>query len=936
MPRFPGSDRTRRASAAGLLFALSMLAGCDKLNLRSDADYLDRARTFEAKGNYSSAILEAKNALQRNPQNVEARLLLANSYIRVGNGVEAEIALKQALDAGADENTTKIAIGRAILLQGDFKRLLADLTVPAAASAAQAANILTIRGDAELEMGRFEDAGKSFADALAQSPDLHEALVGQARIALAARQYDNATALVQKVLDQSPSDLLALIVHGDIARARGGYDEAAATYQKVLSLDPNNLIALVNLTSLEIGAEHFDDAAKHIATIQKFPGAEVMGLYMLGFLDYRKHDFAAAREPIQKVLAVAPTHLPSLVLAGVIEFALNSNEQAEKYLRQALAIAPNVTLARRTLIATYLRTGQLPQALALIPSAVQQTPDDPILMGLAGEAYMRIGDFPSASKYLAKASALSPQNPDARMKLGLSRLAAGDDQAALSDLEAAMAVDKKDYKPEMMLFVAYMNRKDYPEAAKVIAQLEKKQPDNPLTYNFKGGLALATNDRVGARAAFDKALQLDPTYVPAAVNLANLDVAERKPEDARKRYAAILAKDPTKTEAAIALVDLNRRTRAPVADSIAVLDRVIQAVPKAIKPLVLRSQLLVRTDPVKSMESAKTAFALSPNDPDVLDAYGMAQLANGEQRGALATYTKLVEVSPKSTSAMFRLASLLNDNANPAAAERLLRKVLEIKPDYMEAQAALASLELNAGNVAEAMKVARRVQTLQPQSPFGYLLEGDAYMVSKAFPKAAASYEKAYALNRSGGLAIKVYAAYAGAGQPAAGEARLQDWLKQAPDDASVRYFLASKAAGRKNYRLAIEQYQAILQKQPDNAVVLNDLASAYSDVDDPRAEQTAEAALKLKPDEAPISDTLGLILVKRGDVTRGVSLLRSAARGAPDTIEIRMHLAEALLKANDKDGARSELQAIVNRRENFAQRAQAEKMLAALQEDGG
>ena len=934
MPLSRSSARPGRVLAT-LLTAVVVLGGCDRIGIHSDGDYLERARAFEAKGDYTSAILEVKNALQKNPQNAEARLLLADALIHVGSGAEAEIALKQAADNGADEQAVALAIGRAILLQGDFKRVLADVAVLPTSTPAQAARILAIRGDAFLEMGRFDDATKTFAQALTNEPELTEALVGQARIALAGRHYDEAQALLKRVLDRSPSDLSAMIVRGDIAKARGDFAQAAAQYQKVLELDANNLIALVDLASLEMAAGRFDEAAKHIATIRRFPGAEVMSLYLQAFLDFRKQNFAAVREPIQKVLAVAPNHLPSIVLAGVNEFALNSNEQAEKFLRQALSVSPNIIIAKRVLIATLLRTGQIPQALDLVKVAVIQTPDDAALMTLAGETYMRAGDFASASKYLAKATALDPKNSAARTQLGISRLAAGDNAAALSDLEAAVQTDQQDYKPDMLMVVAYMNQKDFPNAAKAIDALEQKQPKNPIPYNFRGGLLLATKDVPGARAAFQKALDLDPTYVPAAINLARLDVADKKPDVAMKRFTTILDKDPTRTDASLALVELQRAAKAPPAEIVATLDRAIKADPKAVKPLVLMAQQQMALDPTRALDAAKKAAALSPNSPEVLDALGAAQLATGEERGALTTYTKLVDVSPRSAVAMFRLASLLNNNANPAAATRLLQKALEIQPDYLEAQAALVSLQLSAGSIGDALKLARRVETSKPQSPFGFLLEGDALMASKAYAKAAAAYEKAYALNRSGGLAIKVHAAYSAAGQGAAGEARLQDWLKQAPDDTSVRYYLASAAATRRDYRTAIEQYETILRKEPDNAVVLNDLAAAYDQAKDPRALQTAEAAHKSRPDEAPINDTLGWMLVQRGEVPRGLQLLRDAARTAPQVIEIRMHLVQALLKTGDKDAARTELEAIVNRRENFPQRMEAEKLLASMQVDG-
>ena len=93
----------------------------------------------------------------------------------------------------------------------------------------------------------------------------------------------------------------------------------------------------------------------------------------------------------------------------------------------------------------------------------------------------------------------------------------------------------------------------------------------------------------------------------------------------------------------------------------------------------------------------------------------------------------------------------------------------------------------------------------------------------------------------------------------------------------------------------------AAAQKQPDNVLVLNNLAWAYQQVKDPRALETAERAYKLKPDNAAVADTLGWMLVEQGNTTRGLELLQKAVAAAPKALEIRYHLAQAWVKSGDK-----------------------------------
>ncbi|MGB5202437.1 MAG: tetratricopeptide repeat protein, partial [Sedimenticolaceae bacterium] len=69
-------------SAIVLLYAASIFA--------ADVDeYLEEARQFIADGKTKSAVIQLKNALQSDPANLEARLMLAGLYLRNGDGASA-------------------------------------------------------------------------------------------------------------------------------------------------------------------------------------------------------------------------------------------------------------------------------------------------------------------------------------------------------------------------------------------------------------------------------------------------------------------------------------------------------------------------------------------------------------------------------------------------------------------------------------------------------------------------------------------------------------------------------------------------------------------------------------------------------------------------------------------------------------------------------
>jgi predicted Zn-dependent protease len=99
-----------------------------------------------------------------------------------------------------------------------------------------------------------------------------------------------------------------------------------------------------------------------------------------------------------------------------------------------------------------------------------------------------------------------------------------------------------------------------------------------------------------------------------------------------------------------------------------------------------------------------------------------------------------------------------------------------------------------------------------------------------------------------------------------------------------------------------------------------------------------AERAYARAPQSPAIMDTLGWILVRNGETTRGVELLREAAAKAPNQGDIRFHMAAALAQAGNAAEAKKELEDILGGAEslqNFTKRKEAEALLQKLTSGG-
>ena len=278
------------------------------------------------------------------------------------------------------------------------------------------------------------------------------------------------------------------------------------------------------------------------------------------------------------------------------------------------------------------------------------------------------------------------------------------------------------------------------------------------------------------------------------------------------------------------------------------------------------------------------------------------------------------------------LAKVQIDTQQGEAARRTLRRAVDRHPRYFPAVASLAQLELAAGNAEGALSLAEHARKHQPDSPAGYALEGDVLMTQRHYAQAAKAYDEAAKRGNSGLLVIKTFNARRQAGPVSEAIGPLADWVEANPEDLRARSILAEGYYLDGKLKPAAAQYEAILQRRPNDVAALNNLAWHYSMLGDSRALETAERAYKLQPGDPQVADTLGWLLVQQGqDIDRAVKLLRGASQQVPQSPEIRYHLAAALAKRGDKQEAKALLDGLLESDVDFEGKAEAVKLHGTL-----
>lgn len=130
--------------------------------------------------------------------------------------------------------------------------------------------------------------------------------------------------------------------------------------------------------------------------------------------------------------------------------------------------------------------------------------------------------------------------------------------------------------------------------------------------------------------------------------------------------------------------------------------------------------------------------------------------------------------------------------------------------------------------------------------------------------------------------------------------------LQASPDDADLLYEQAMVAEQMDRLDLLEERMRRLIELQPDHAHAHNALGYSLADrglrLDEAR--RLIERALELMPGDPFITDSLGWVEFRAGNLAEARRLLEQAWAKRPDT-EIGAHLGEVLWAMGERDAAR-------------------------------
>jgi len=936
LPQTDNPPETAMSKPVRLLSAL--LLGLIQLGCSDSGEnarkHADKAQEQATRGKLSAAAIEYKNALQKNPQDAQARFALAELYLKQELGRAAEKELLQARQLGLDEDRIGVPLGEALLMSYDYKRVLELVNPAAAKTLGKRADMLRIHADAQLGLGQVELACSQYKEALNLDVNLASAYWGLARCARIREGAEASRALYRKALALDPGNARTRVEFGNMEYGLGNLAEAEKQYAEAVKLKDDLLPALAGHALVVYLQGRTEPASGEIARLRKDYPDSPLGKSLQAMIEYDQRNYEAALKTAAEALKEMPRHLPSLALYGRAAYKLGRFDEAWRGLSTFLMANPENVHVRKLVANAQVKLKRNLDALETLAPLIGEGSRDADALLLAGGAHLQLNKRPAAAKFFERALAVNPRSADAHIALAQVQAANDDFASAGAHLQKAVQLAPDNLSAQLALARVHHAAREYDPALAVLADIDKRWPNRVETTVLKAQVLYDRKDVAGARRVLEASLAATPKDVSAALNLARIDLAENRLADARRHVKSVLDQNPKHLEALLMQSRIAEK-EGNAKERLKGLELAVKSHPGEMAPAMeLSRYLLSKGQAYKALEWARQAEKIRADAPEVLTLLADVQLAAGEKENALATIHRLAtNVTPNSPPVHLRHAQLqLAVSSNREGARFSLAQALRLQPDYLEAQAALIALDLSDRKYNPALETARRIQAQRPGDAVGHVFEGDVMMAQNRYSAAVDAYRKGIDKRNGGGTAaVSLHRALALAGRKADAEKALDEWLGRHASDIPVRLYRAEAAMAEGQFPQAREQLEAIQRLRPDLPGVLNNLAIVYARAADPRALEFAQRAHRQAPDNPLIADTLGWMLVERGQADQGLPLLRKAQVALPDHPQIGYHLAAALARTGAKNDARGILKTLLGKPQAFPERPQAEALWKQL-----
>ncbi|GAB4556518.1 MAG: PEP-CTERM system TPR-repeat protein PrsT [Rhizobacter sp.] len=752
--------------------------------------------------------------------------------------------------------------------------------------------------------------------------------------------WDKANVEMRNVLQIDPKNAQAFYLAGQISEAKGEIQRAFGSYSKAVELKPEHIDAKVGLARLYLLAARLDDAEKSLSEVLAVDAKHAGALTMKAALTARRGDTAGAISQATALLATQkqPAVDTTMLLAG-LHASKGDAGAALAVVEAALKAHPkNLGLLQ---VAAQITAGSADEAVRkravdFFRLATEAAPKNIDLWNAWAIHHTRLNQLDLAEAVLRDSVRSQPDETQRTLALLDFLSSRRGTEVAEKEFLAAIAAKPKEANLRFGLVSLYRNTNRAADARRVLQEIIDNDKDAPPALSARNQLAadlLSTGKVVQARALNEEVLKASPRDGAALVMRGRMLLAEGDARNAVIDLRAAARDQPGTPEITGLLAQAHRLAGEPQ------LAREVLADAVKFKPANPELRLLLAADMADAKEykaaasEIDSALKAAPHNMRAYDMKAQLALAQKDRPGAEAVYSSLKTQFPKEPTGYIKLGQLYAEQKKYDAALKEYDAASQISPQAHTPTLSAIGVLLAQKKFDEASKRVEALAEKDPKSELPHRLRAEVAVARGNLPLAEESYVKliAFAPTSAGGY-VGLARVKAQRGSLPEALAALEQGEKANPAEAALPAMRAEwlTRAGRNNE--AIELYEALLKRSPDDEASANNLAYLLAETkgDKPSLERALTLTRGFKGSLNPgYLDTLGWTHYKLGQYDDAVSVLERAVQRSPDGALYQLHLGMALHKKGDIARAQPHLKKALDSKAALPNLEEARKLLA-------
>jgi tetratricopeptide (TPR) repeat protein len=420
----------------------------------------------------------------------------ARVALQQGDGIAAEVLLRDALHNGVPARELAARMGEAELLQGDYREAGRWLR-PADFAPSERGHGYWMLGRLEMAQGNFTAAGRAFDQAIEEMPRNSSLWVDIGRFRYQAGEQFQAIEAADRALQIDSRDSEALQFKGLLVRDSQGFVAAIPIFAAALKQAPDNLEMLGEYAATlgEVGRAR--DMLVITRRMIAIDARASRAFYLQAVLAARGGQDDLARRLLWRTDDAFRRTPSAMLLSGVLELRAGNLETAAEILEPLWRKQPdNRTVA--LLIARMLdMDGRYAELVSRFSDLARRNDASPYLLQLVGRAYEALDRRGEAAFFLDRANALRVPAP----------IAMGDD----TSVDVLMG-RWKDAPGEpnriLQLIRQLLALQRFPEAQAIAGQVRSKFPDSSDVSFISGDVELMSGNPAGALSYYQQSARV--------------------------------------------------------------------------------------------------------------------------------------------------------------------------------------------------------------------------------------------------------------------------------------------------------------------------------------------------------------------------------------------------------------------------------------------